>query len=333
MPCFDVEHAPFFHGREALTDWLLDRLRPTPRQPDPPRFLAIVVASGSGKSSLARAGLVAALPSLAREVSIMLAHSRHSSYREKLLEHLFIGEILRHLWSRGVMDAEFLRPEVDNGGYDLVVACNQVIRHVQLKSSHSESKTARQNVHRRLAQKPSGCMVWLIFDELTLELKQFLWFGGAPGEPLPDVSGFPLAKHTKGNAQGIKAERPNLRVLDRKEFKRLDSIAAVVEKLFGEVGQPPETAPRPSNPAVPALTLSRVAATRHRGSVRIRKPNEVRFLSGKIDGIWTVINLHKPGSYHHDNLHVAGALHALADVIERTSAPLADQDADLSVDA
>ena len=57
---FDVQHAPFFFGREALTGWLLNELRPTMGKQDT-RFLAIIGASGSGKSSLARAGLVAAL--------------------------------------------------------------------------------------------------------------------------------------------------------------------------------------------------------------------------------------------------------------------------------
>jgi len=52
---FDVQHAPFFFGREALTEWLLDSLR------GDNRFLAVIGPSGSGKSSLARAGLVAAL--------------------------------------------------------------------------------------------------------------------------------------------------------------------------------------------------------------------------------------------------------------------------------
>jgi hypothetical protein len=60
LEVFDVEHAPFFFGREALTEWLVDALRPSaPGQEN--RFLAILGASGSGKSSLARAGLVAAL--------------------------------------------------------------------------------------------------------------------------------------------------------------------------------------------------------------------------------------------------------------------------------
>ncbi len=48
----------FFHGREDLTDWLLAKIRPTRHEQ---RFLAILGPSGSGKSSLARAGLLAAL--------------------------------------------------------------------------------------------------------------------------------------------------------------------------------------------------------------------------------------------------------------------------------
>src|SRR4051794_30094505 len=60
LELFDVEHAPLFFGREALTGWLLDALRRKPSGAEG-RFLAIVGASGSGKSSLARAGLMASL--------------------------------------------------------------------------------------------------------------------------------------------------------------------------------------------------------------------------------------------------------------------------------
>src|SRR5271165_3740064 len=58
---FDVDDAPFFFGREALVQWLLNELRPATEGQPVNRFLAIVGASGSGKSSVARAGLVAAL--------------------------------------------------------------------------------------------------------------------------------------------------------------------------------------------------------------------------------------------------------------------------------
>lgn len=168
----------------------------------------------------------------------MMVHSAYSSYREKLLEHLFIGEVLRHLWCQGITTAEFLRPEVDSGGYDLVIACNAVIRHIQLKSSHRNAKTAKQNVNIHLAEKPSGCVVWVVFDESTLALGPFLWFGGLPGQRLPDISSLPIAKHTKGNAQGVKVERPNIRVLKRSAFEEVASVPELVERFFGQVPAP-----------------------------------------------------------------------------------------------
>jgi len=60
LELFDVDHAPLFFGREALTEWLLNALKRKPPGVEN-RFLAIVGASGGGKSSLARAGLMAAL--------------------------------------------------------------------------------------------------------------------------------------------------------------------------------------------------------------------------------------------------------------------------------
>jgi WD40 repeat protein/energy-coupling factor transporter ATP-binding protein EcfA2 len=50
---FDVADAAYFHGREILTDKLLDRVKIGKGN-----FLAVLGASGSGKSSLVRAGLL-----------------------------------------------------------------------------------------------------------------------------------------------------------------------------------------------------------------------------------------------------------------------------------
>jgi hypothetical protein len=169
----------------------------------------------------------------------MAVHSEHSSYREKLLEHLLIGDVLRYLWCQGVTTAEFLRPEVDSGGYDLVIACNSIIRHIQLKSSHTGAKTARQNVNIGLAEKPSGCVVWVVFHEKTLALGPFLWFGGEPGQTLPEIQSFPIAKHSKGNAHGQKTERPNVRVLNRGVFEKLIDVPELVGRLFGAVARNP----------------------------------------------------------------------------------------------
>lgn len=60
---FDEADADLFVGREALTAKLVERVFSLTSSKSPPdiRFLAVVGASGSGKSSLVRAGLVSAL--------------------------------------------------------------------------------------------------------------------------------------------------------------------------------------------------------------------------------------------------------------------------------
>ena len=58
---------------------------------------------------------------------------RSSSHREKVVEHVFLGELLRHLWVARIAGVQVLKPEVDASGYDLVLSLGKVIRHVQLK--------------------------------------------------------------------------------------------------------------------------------------------------------------------------------------------------------
>lgn len=161
------------------------------------------------------------------------AHSHQASYREALLEHLFVGALLRSLWLAGSFHVEVLKPQVDDAGYDIVLEAGGVIRHVQLKSSFRGAKTASQKIHLRLADKPGGCVIWIVFDPATLELGPFLWFGSAPGEPLPDLRSFKMALHTKGDATGYKAERPMIRVVPKGRFTPLDTIEDVLSALFG----------------------------------------------------------------------------------------------------
>jgi len=62
LEVFEEKHARFFFGREAQVDWLLShRLGPMAESSHARRFLAILGPSGSGKSSLALAGLIPAL--------------------------------------------------------------------------------------------------------------------------------------------------------------------------------------------------------------------------------------------------------------------------------
>lgn len=161
------------------------------------------------------------------------SHYLHSSLREKILEHLFIGEVLKSLWKKNIRDIEVLKAEVDSGGYDVVISSSGIIRHIQLKASYMGASTSSQKVQLSLGSKQSGCVIWMQFDPDTLDLGPFFWFGGEPGQPLEDISGKKVAKHTKGNAEGVKLERPNLRVLKKADFTMLVTIEDVVSRLFG----------------------------------------------------------------------------------------------------
>ncbi|MDN3490927.1 hypothetical protein [Pseudoalteromonas sp. APC 3694] len=144
----------------------------------------------------------------------MSKNNEHSSYREKLIEHLFVGELLKLSWLEHECGLEIAKPEVDNSGYDIIAECYGVVRHIQLKTSHTFSSTSLQKVHIKLADKPSGCVVWIIFDEDSLKFKEFLFYGEQAGEPLPNIDNLKVAKHTKGNKDGVKNERPNIRVIN-----------------------------------------------------------------------------------------------------------------------
>ena len=146
-------------------------------------------------------------------------HSRRSSYREAMIEHLLVGEVIRVLWCAGV-SAEVLKPVVDDARYDLVIELNGVLRHIQLKSTARGGKAARQNVNIRLGEKPGGCVVWIFFDPNDRILGPFLWFGSDPGHPLPSLEGFNATRHTRGDASGHKGERPETREVPKSTFGR-----------------------------------------------------------------------------------------------------------------
>jgi hypothetical protein len=161
------------------------------------------------------------------------SHYLHSSLREKLVEHVFIGELSRCLWRRGVREIEILRPETDFAGYDLAIECNGILRHIQLKSSHRAAKTRDVAIQTRLAEKPSGCVIWIYFDD-DLKLGPLLWFGGKPGQPIPSL-GDRFARQTRGDRTGHKKERRNLRVVKKRSFTIIPSVEDAVRLLFGPI--------------------------------------------------------------------------------------------------
>lgn len=159
--------------------------------------------------------------------------THQSVYREQLLEHLLIGDLLKHSWLHAGATLEVSQPSIDRSGHDVVLEANGVTRHLQLKSSSHAASTPAQKVHLGLASKPSGCVVWTRFDRATMKLGPFLFFGAEPGFPLPSLDAFKVAKHTKGNKEGVKMERRNLRVVRMSQFRKIADVSALYMALFG----------------------------------------------------------------------------------------------------
>lgn len=162
--------------------------------------------------------------------------SVNSTLRERIVEHVFVGKALRRLWQWGVSDIEVLRSEFDAGGYDLVMSHGAVTRHIQLKTKTLGGKTNAVKVNLRLADKPSGCVLWIVVTP-DLLFDHYLWFGGLPGERLPDIAHHAVAKHSKGTSRGVKTARPNHRVVGIAKFERLTDLDMVLARLFGSIGK------------------------------------------------------------------------------------------------
>jgi hypothetical protein len=160
-----------------------------------------------------------------------MAHYEHSTLRERIVEYVFVGDALRTLWRRGVVDAEVLRSDFDAHGYDLVMARGRIVRHIQFKTGTS-SKPGNVSVAQALAEKPSGCVIWIRVSD-DLDMGPFFWFGGAPGEPLPPIAHYSSPLRATHNKNGVRPPRQNHRLVPSREFQGLETLDAVLEMLFG----------------------------------------------------------------------------------------------------
>ena len=175
----------------------------------------------------------------------LLSDPTLSSQRERFFEYLFLARLLAHSWFDRRQPVEVLRADVDGAGYDLVLECGGVLRHVQLKGSYGGAKTARQIVHRDLEKKPSACVVWMRVaspevrtdredDGEGMNLRiTYRYFGQEPGQPLRDLSDYPVARHTRGDRTGAKKPRRHHRVIPKRDFIEIGSIRQLALLLFG----------------------------------------------------------------------------------------------------
>jgi hypothetical protein len=161
------------------------------------------------------------------------AHFLQSTLRERIVEHVFIGDALRSLWRLGVTDVEVLRSEFDAHGYDLVMARGSIVRHIQFKTGTSKPRNV--SVALALGEKPSGCVIFIQITS-ALEMGPFYWFGGpAPDDRLPPITGYTKPTRTTPNKAGNYPERQNHRNVPVSAFQQLGSLDSVLRKLFGSL--------------------------------------------------------------------------------------------------
>jgi hypothetical protein len=163
--------------------------------------------------------------------------SVHSTLRERIVEHLFVGEALRWLWVHRKADlahVEVLRSEFDAGGYDLVMSYKKIVRHIQFKSTLVTGKRANIAASLKLMDKPNGCIIW-IFITKELKLHEYRWLGNPPEQPFLDINDMKPAKHAKGNAQGKKAKKPQHRIIAKAKFSKPCDLDEIMKHLFGQL--------------------------------------------------------------------------------------------------
>ena len=172
------------------------------------------------------------------EFAINSENSTRSSLRESIIEHFFIGELLKALWNKRTTQVEVLKPQVDDAGYDIVIDCNRnpksdtsIPCYIQLKSAFVGSKTAKVSLSKKLTSKPHWCVIWVFFDP-KFTLKSFLCFGTATGQTSSDIAKLKPTKHSKGDATGNKAIRPGHYDVPKGNFIELAKIQSVIDKLF-----------------------------------------------------------------------------------------------------
>src|SRR5579885_1821588 len=163
------------------------------------------------------------------------ATSAKSTFYAQLIDHVFISEVLQEAWFGFDQTVEVLRSEVDSSGYDLVFECNGVLRYVQLKTSELGAKRQSVNINIGLSTKPGGCVIWLFREHVSTTRRihlTYLFFGGKVDEMLPDLSRFPVGKHSKGDSTGKKNLRPSIRLVPKREFTKLTTVRELVGVLF-----------------------------------------------------------------------------------------------------
>lgn len=157
-----------------------------------------------------------------------------SSHIENVLIHALVASLAQAAWKRDPwMDFQVFNSEVDDAGFDLALSSGGNMRFIQVKQTHAESTTAKWSLRVDFSKMPGACAVVVVFKAETLEIDHCLYFGGAPGEPMPSIEeGQATLSPGRRNAQGERKVREHYRDVPKRRFEGPFTTEELLERLF-----------------------------------------------------------------------------------------------------
>jgi hypothetical protein len=162
------------------------------------------------------------------------ALAERSSYVENVLIHLLVGALAGELWKRDPSTPlNIFNSEVDDSGFDLVLACRQKLRYLQIKQVHQKGLASKFSIRQDFSLMAGSCVVVIVHTEDSLSIDHFLFYGGTVDEPMPPIDGNkPSIVPGRRDADGKRKVREHYRDLKRTQFKKMTSPAELLDALF-----------------------------------------------------------------------------------------------------
>ncbi|MEW6120198.1 MAG: hypothetical protein AB1593_08915 [Pseudomonadota bacterium] len=162
------------------------------------------------------------------------ALAERSSYVENVLTHRLVATLAGELWHRDPnVPLSIFNSEVDDAGFDLVLACAGKLRYIQVKQVHKNGSASKFSVRLEFTLMPGSCVVVVVHSESDLQIDHFLFFGASASEPMPNVETEKASvSPIKRGEDGKKRVRPHYRDIPRKKFSGPLNTGQLLDALF-----------------------------------------------------------------------------------------------------
>ena len=189
----------------------------------------------SGGPALMRIGLnVDSVLFMTDSSAYRKALAERSSYVENILIHRLVSGLASELWCRNPnVPLHIFNSEVDDAGFDLVLACGDRLRYIQVKQVHTKGAASKFSVRLEFTRLPGSCVVVVVHSESDLAVEHHLFFGGAANEPMPNVENEKTSvSPIKRGEDGKKKVRLHYRDIPRKKFTGPLNTGELLDALF-----------------------------------------------------------------------------------------------------